>query len=91
MNVVNERKEVVQHIGTQFMAAANRDRLIVSVREGEIVVESAGRNTPAVEGQQLAISGSGAFDVVNIKSYDGAWTWVEQTAPGASLDGRTLS
>ena len=82
---------VVQHIGTQFMAAANRDRLIVSVREGEIVVESAGRNTPAVEGQQLAISGSGAFDVVNIKSYDGAWTWVEQTAPGASLDGRTVS
>lgn len=79
----------VQHVGTQFMAAASDGRLVVSVREGEVIVESAGRNTPAVEGQQLAISGSGAFDIVNIGPYGDAWAWVERTAPGAILDGRT--
>ena len=80
----------VRHVGTQFMAAASGGRLVVSVREGDVAVESAGRLTTASEGQQLAISGSGAFDVVNIGSHGGAWAWVERTAPGASLDGRTV-
>ena len=81
----------VRHIGTQFMAAAEGGQLIISVREGEVVVDSAGRSTPASEGQQLAMTASGAFDVLNIGTHGGAWTWVEQTAPGASLDGRTVS
>ena len=90
MMTINTDFGEVRHVGTQFMAAAGGGQLIVSVREGEVMVESAGRRTPAAEGQQLAISGSGAFDVVNIGSHGGAWTWVERTAPGASLDGRTV-
>lgn len=81
----------VRHIGTQFMAAADSARLTVSVREGEVVVESAGRSAPANAGRQLVISGSGGFDVVNINAYGGAWVWAEETTPEASLDGRTVS
>lgn len=81
----------VTHVGTQYMVQADGARMTVSVREGEVIVggprgsETAGRN------RQLAISGSGAPSVVNIRPWGAAWQWVEAVSPAADLDGRPLS
>lgn len=80
----------VMHVGTQYMARADATGLTVSVREGEVVIEGAGRSGKAAEGQQLAISGSGAHSLVNIRPHGSAWEWVEQTSPSATVDGRSV-
>ncbi|MGI9262745.1 MAG: FecR domain-containing protein, partial [Woeseiaceae bacterium] len=81
----------VEHIGTQYMAHTDREALTVSVREGEVVVRpERGATATAGRNQQMAISGSGLFSTVNILSHGGIWEWVEDTAPAASLDGRSI-
>lgn len=81
----------VTHVGTQYMTHAGDGVLTVSVRSGEVVVQSAGESASAGRNQQLAIAGSGVRSIVNIRSHGAAWEWVENTSPAASLDGRSVS
>jgi len=81
----------VTHVGTQYMVTADRDRMTVSVREGEVVVGSPRGSETAGRNRQLAISGSGAMSAVNIRPWGAAWEWVEAVSPAADLDGRPLS
>ncbi|MDH3432144.1 MAG: FecR family protein, partial [Gammaproteobacteria bacterium] len=80
----------VRHLGTQYMAFADRDRLSVSVREGQVAIDGTYvEETIAVEGQQLTISGSTRPIIVNFNGYGEAWEWIEATAPAADVDGRS--
>jgi hypothetical protein len=81
----------VAHVGTQYMARADADQLTVSVREGEVQVISPGGDAHASRNQQLAISGSGAHRMLNIRPDGGNWRWVEETAPSVNLDGRSVN
>ncbi|MDX1498863.1 MAG: FecR domain-containing protein [Woeseiaceae bacterium] len=80
----------VEHVGTQFMTVSDEDGLTVSVREGEVVVETPYYEQTAAAGEQLRVSGSARPSVVDIRGYGPAWDWVEATAPAAALDGRTV-
>ncbi len=87
---IETRHGVVTHIGTQFMAAADRERLAVSVREGRVRVSGMRYAVTAVAGQQLTVSGAGRPGVANIAAFGDAWRWVEATSPPVSLDGRSV-
>ncbi len=87
---IETRHGVVRHVGTQFMAAADRERLAVSVREGHVEVSGARYAVTAVAGQQLTVEGNGRPGVANITGFGDAWRWIEATSPPASLDGRSV-
>ncbi len=89
LTIVTDFGEVT-HTGTQYMTHADGEAVTVSVREGEVVIENAGRSSSAVAGQQLAISGSGAR-MANIPSHGTPWEWIEKTVPSVNLDGRSVS
>lgn len=81
----------VTHVGTRYMTHADMETLTISVRDGAVRVDDAGGSTRADRNQQLAISGNGARQLLTIKPHGPQWAWVEQTAPSARLDGRTVS
>ncbi len=89
LTVITEFGEV-QHVGTQYMAEADAVTLTISVREGEVRLETANRSASVNEGKQLRLSGRRAPAVVDIGSTGAAWAWIEKTTPAVNLDGRTV-
>lgn len=81
----------VRHLGTQYMTYADTDRLSVSVREGEVVVDGTYVDEAvAAKGQRVTVSGGARPVVVNINGYGEAWDWIETTAPDADVDGKSV-
>jgi ferric-dicitrate binding protein FerR (iron transport regulator) len=80
----------VTHLGTQYMAFADVNRLSVSVREGQIVIHGTYYDETAEEGKQITVQGNARPSVVDMQRYGEAWEWIEATAPTASVDGRTV-
>lgn len=77
----------VAHVGTQYMTAVDKDRLTVSVREGEVRV---GGRYSAVAGQQLQLNGTAPPSVTNVSHSGSAWEWTEEVAPRLDIgDGRS--
>jgi len=88
---INTEFGEVFHVGTQYMTHADDASLTVSVREGEVRIEGAGQPATAAQGQQLAISVSGARNLFAMPSHGAAWEWIEQTSPAANLEGRSVA
>ncbi len=81
----------VSNLGTQYMAFVDVERLRVSVREGEVLVDGKyAEAATASEGQQLTLSGSARPTIMSFSGYGEAWDWVETTAPAAEVDGKTV-
>ncbi len=80
----------VTHVGTQYMTRADGSILTISVREGEVRLESQSTVESASAGQQLQIQGGTAVSVVNIKPYGENWQWIEQMSPSISTQGRSI-
>lgn len=89
LTIVTDHGEVM-HVGTQYMTQADVNSLTISVREGQIRVESQTTVETALAGQQLQLRGGAKANVVNIKPYGENWRWAEQMSPVAVLDGRSL-
>jgi len=81
----------VSHIGTRYMAQATKGVLTVSVRDGAVTVDTAGRIITASRNQQLAITDRGVRGIVNIRPFGPAWEWTEKASPAVRLDGRAVS
>lgn len=78
-------------IGTQFQVRLTESAFNVGVREGKVVVESAGQPDIGVdEGQQLAINVGGQHARQPLAFNDAGWQWVETIMPEFSLDGASL-
>jgi ferric-dicitrate binding protein FerR (iron transport regulator) len=80
----------VTHFGTQYMTYTTSNVLEVSVREGEVGIHGRYHDERALAGQQLSIAGSSRATVLNIDRHGAAWGWVEDTAPAANTDGRSI-
>jgi len=80
----------VQHIGTQFMTAVDNDSLVVSVREGRVLVDGSYHEQTATSGQQVTLVGRQRPNVLSIERAGEAWAWVGRTTPAADVDGKTL-
>ena len=81
----------VEHLGTQYMTAVSTKGLTVSVREGEVEVDSTYiEKAVASAGQQMTVSGGARPTVVDFKVYGDSWNWIEATAPVVDADGRSV-
>lgn len=80
----------IQHIGTQYMAEANGDVLVVSVREGEVSIDGINHDRAVVSGQQMTISGRQQPSVLSIGRSGEAWAWVSRISPSVSVEGRSV-
>ncbi len=80
----------VSHAGTQYMTAVDRDRLVVSVREGSVTIDGVYHEQTVRAGQQATLAGRQRPDVLRISRSGEAWDWVVRTAPSADVDGKTL-
>ena len=89
LKIITDHGEVT-HVGTQYMASADGSTLTISVREGEVTLETPSSIESALGGQQLQIRGGTAVDVVNINPYGDYWKWIEPMSPAANVDGRSL-
>lgn len=87
--VVTDHGEV-SHIGTQFMTEIDSDALIVSVREGQVVIDGTYHEHTASPGDQVTIAGRQRPTVLNISSSGNRWDWVTGTTPPADVDGKSL-
>ena len=82
---------LVSHRGTQYMTSVGGGDLTVSVREGEVVVDGVYiEKAIAVAGQRMTLSGGARPSVLDIDGFGGAWDWIEEMAPSANVDGRTV-
>lgn len=81
---------VVTHLGTQYMTESNDGELIISVREGEVMIDGNYHQETALDGQRISITGSARGSVSNLPRHGGAWSWVEEVAPLVSTDGRSV-
>ena len=88
--VLETGQGVVTHLGTQYMVEVDRDRLVVSVREGEVLVAGRYHEQRVDTGQQATLTGMQRPSVLGIGRSGGGWTWIERTTPVADVDGRTL-
>lgn len=87
--VLTEHGEI-RHLGTQYMTEVDRDRLVVSVREGSVTIDGVYHEQTAAAGQQVLLAGRQRPSVLSISRSGDAWNWVARTAPSADMDGKTL-
>jgi hypothetical protein len=81
----------VTHLGTQYMAAVEGDNLVVSVREGNVLIRGRLHEQHVDSGQQATLTGAQRPSLLSISRYGTQWDWVARTMPAANVDGRTLS
>ncbi len=80
----------VTHVGTQYMVAADRKSLAVSVREGRVQIDGDYYDESIGAGYQVQIAGRERPVIANIATYGKSWQWVELIAPAAHLRGKTI-
>ncbi len=81
---------MVNHIGTQYMTEVDRDRLIVSVREGSVSIDGIRYDETVSAGQQATLRGQQRPAILNISRGNLDWEWVEKTTPHVNVDGKSL-
>ena len=72
---------LVRHIGTRYMTAVSADGTSVSVREGEVLLDTQGVENLAARGDQLKVDTSGTLVRQAIPTYGDLWQWTEELAP----------
>ena len=80
---------VLRHLGTQYMARAGADALVISVREGVVSIDG-DIIARASAGQKFAISASGSLTINDTNGIDD-WEWVEKSTPAVNLNGRFVA
>jgi len=80
---------VVRHLGTQYMTQVGADELVISVREGVVLIDGTVK-ARASAGQKFAISSSGALSTNDTNGVDD-WEWIEKSTPAVNLDGRFVA
>ena len=89
--VVESVHGVLTHLGTQYMAQAGGDRLVVSVREGRVKIDGYHHDQVALAGKQVTFEGSSRPEVLDIPAHGSAWAWIEAVVPDIDWDGRTAA
>ena len=82
---------LVRHIGTRYMTAVSADGTSVSVREGEVLLDTQGVENLAASGNQLRVDRSGTLVRQAIPTYGDLWQWTEELAPVFASDGRSMA
>ena len=79
----------VSHVGTQYMTESKSASLIVSVREGTVMVEGTFHDQVAYEGQVVELVGRAPVTVTNTTGVGSDWEWIESVAPAVDMRGKS--
>lgn len=80
----------VFHVGTQYMGEVVDNALVVSVREGEVLVDGKFYERTIASGEQVSMAGRQQPTVLNVSRFGDAWEWVNRTMPPRDADGETV-
>lgn len=88
---VNTIAGSVQHVGTQYEVRTQGDAMLVSVREGRVVVTSPTSSNTGEAGQVLRLNTDGELTRSMLAATDPYWQWTLQAAPTFDIDNRSLA
>jgi len=80
----------VRHLGTQYEARLDHERLRVAVREGSVSIETARGTVSGVAGEQILVD-HGRVSRRDLPTHDAEWDWVETVVPAYTIEGRPLA
>ena len=87
--IIRSQHGVVSHLGTQYMTAISGAKLVITVREGEVLVQAADQSQKVSQGQRAELSGNRRAMITNTNGVGPDWDWIETVAPNISVDGRS--
>jgi ferric-dicitrate binding protein FerR (iron transport regulator) len=81
----------VRHVGTQYEVRTHADEMVVSVREGRVMIANAAGTSSGVAGEQIRVTPRGQIVRGAVAAHDAHWQWVAQTAPQFDINDHTLA
>ncbi|MBL8267939.1 FecR domain-containing protein [Steroidobacter sp.] len=81
----------VQHVGTQYEVRTQANAMLVSVREGRVVLTHSNGSNTGEAGQVLRLSNDGELTRSILASTDPQWHWALQAAPAFDIENQSLA
>jgi ferric-dicitrate binding protein FerR (iron transport regulator) len=81
----------VRHVGTQYEVRTHADEMVVSVREGRVMIANAAGTSSGVAGEQIRVTPRGQVVRGTVAAHDPHWQWVAHTAPQFDINDHTLA
>jgi ferric-dicitrate binding protein FerR (iron transport regulator) len=89
--VVQTKFGALEHLGTQYQAHLENDRLFVSVREGRVAVAIAGAKALADAGERVEFGSQGEIARSRMSPQDSSWAWAATAAPTFNIENQSLA
>jgi ferric-dicitrate binding protein FerR (iron transport regulator) len=80
----------VRHVGTQFQVRLLAHATRVDVREGRVVLETAGRTLDVGAGDRVVAAADGIEVQRGVAGFGDAWAWAATLAPDFDIENRPL-
>jgi len=81
----------VRHVGTQYEVRTHADDMVVSVREGRVMIANAAGTSSGVAGEEIRVTPRGEIVRGTVAAHDPRWQWAARTAPQFDINDHTLA
>jgi len=81
----------VEHVGTQFQATVDEQRLSILVREGQVRLTTAATEQLIDEHEAAEVDAAGHARVYAAPAYGAAWDWTSELRPDMPIEGLSLA
>jgi len=81
----------VRHVGTQYEVRTHADDMVVSVREGRVMIANAAGTSSGVAGERIRVTPRGQIVRSTVPAHDPHWQWAARTAPQFDINDHTLA
>jgi ferric-dicitrate binding protein FerR (iron transport regulator) len=81
----------VRHVGTQYEVRTHADEMVVSVREGRVMIANAAGTSSGVAGERIRVTPRGQVVRSTVAAHDPHWQWAARTAPQFDINDHTLA
>jgi ferric-dicitrate binding protein FerR (iron transport regulator) len=81
----------VRHVGTQYEVRTHADDMVVSVREGRVMIANAAGTSSGVAGERIRVTPRGQIVRSTVAPHDPGWQWAARTAPQFDINEHTLA
>ena len=81
----------VRHVGTQYEVRTHADDMVVSVREGRVMIANAAGTSSGVAGERIRVTPRGQIVRGTVAAHDPHWQWAARTAPQFDINDHTLA
>lgn len=81
----------VRHLGTQYEVRTRADSILVSVREGRVMISSERGANTGEAGEMLHLNTAGDLTRDTIAATDPQWQWTVVAAPAFDIDNQSLA